>query len=351
MVCFNLKNALFMKHNLVIVLFCSLFFASCVVEKNTVFQLLKHEVVALDSDLLLGQPMKMVCADGNLLILDAKSDAFFHWIQLPSLRYMGTYGERGQGPGEYLNIKSLHSINDTLYAYDFYKSELIRITPCQSRLEMEHVTRFPKGWTMELFPFHKNLFCGSGCFEEGMFHLLDSLGNVVYVSDDYPSRDEVEARLSNQIRFMAYQGCMVADGRGRFAYLTSQSKQCHIYELEHDSLKKITANIDSYPRYIPDKGDGFSVTHDTESPVGYRDGMVGEDCFYALYSGRTFKEYGMKSMECTILFSYDWDGRLLAAYELDMPVTTICLDKEHRCFYGIAYISDPTLIRFSLPTS
>lgn len=332
-----------------ITLLCSFLFVSCQSNKDkTETLLLKHEVVTVDDSLMMGLPMKLGCVDGNLIILDFKADAFFHWIKLPDFRYMGTFGRRGQGPDEYLNIKSLYAVHDTLYAYDFRKSELIRLVPHEHDLDFESVVRLPKSWATDLFSFDENLFCTNGCFEKGMFHLVDSLGNVIYVSDDYPARDGAESNLSNQTRFMAYQGCMVTNGEGRFAYLTSQSKQCHIYELQHDSLKKIAANIDSYPQYVPDSEDGFSVTHNMDAPVGYRDAIMGDNCFYALYSGRTFKEFRTKSIECTHLYSYDWDGKLLATYELDVPVTTICLNKEDNCFYGVAYIPDPTLVRFPL---
>ncbi|WP_455672694.1 BF3164 family lipoprotein [Phocaeicola sp.] len=310
--------------------------------------LLKHEVVITNDSLVIGAPMKLGYIDGNLIILDYKSESFFHWIKLPECKYMGAFGVRGQGPDEFLNIKSLHLICDTLYAYDFYKSELVQVIPTGEKLDFKKVLNLPKSWIMDLLPLSKEIYCSTGCFEEGIFHLVDSTGNMLYVSDNYPARDKAEAQLSNQVRYMAYQGCMETDGNGHIVYLTSQSKQRYIYKLEHDSLIELASYLDSYPQYTSGGGDGFSVIHDVNAPVGYRDVIADDDVFYALYSGRSFKDFQLKSFECPILYAYNWQGELLKTYELDVPITNVCLDKEHHVFYGIANLPDPVLVRFKI---
>lgn len=331
------------------VILCSMLFFSCQEGKKKMESvLLKHETVVLSDSLVMGMPMKLTCVDGNLVMLDIKSEAFFHWVRLPHAQYMGSFGERGQGPDQFLNIKSLHAFRDTLYAYDLYKAELVQVVPHQQRLLFKPTAQLPKGWTMDLLPLREGYYCGNGCYEQGMFQLMDATGKVLHISDDYPSRDENEAKLSNQVRFMAYQGCMDTNGKGSFVYLTAQSKQFHIYELQQNDLVKVAEHLESYPLYKADEGDGFSVRHDENALAGYRDVIADDDCFYALYSGRNFKEYQMKSFECTTLYVYDWKGALLKTYELDIPVTTICLDKQHRVFYAIANLPDPTLVKFSI---
>ena len=48
-----------------------------------------HKQIDLEENLILGAPVDMKCVDDNLIIIDANSDAFFHWIKLPDFKYMG----------------------------------------------------------------------------------------------------------------------------------------------------------------------------------------------------------------------------------------------------------------------
>lgn len=62
-----------------------------------------------------------------------------------------------------------------------------------------------------------------------------------------------------------------------------------------------TSIIDWFGEYMPDPtlGEGvYSVIYNGRLPMAYRDISVTEDYIYALYSGRSFKEYGMKQLEC-----------------------------------------------------
>lgn len=62
-----------------------------------------------------------------------------------------------------------------------------------------------------------------------------------------------------------------------------------------------TSIIDWFGEYMPDPtlGEGvYSGIYNGRLPMAYRDISVTEDYIYALYSGRSFKEYGMKQLEC-----------------------------------------------------
>ena len=79
--------------------------------------------------------------------------------------------------------------------------------------------------TIDLFPLSQSRLCAYGCFEHGMLHVTDTAGMLLQVTRDFPALDRTESMLSNQLRFMAYQGCMDSDGIGIVAYLMADSKQ------------------------------------------------------------------------------------------------------------------------------
>ena len=69
-----------------------------------------------------------------------------------------------------------------------------------------------------------------------------------------------------------------------------------IMQMKNDGLVEQTSIIDWFGEYMPDPtlGEGvYSVIYNGRLPMVYRDISVTEDYIYALYSGRSFKEYGM----------------------------------------------------------
>lgn len=333
-----------------IIIWLPFFFYSCQGVKEERSVRLFHEKVKVNGEFMIGSPLEMKCLDDNLIIVDARSDAFFHWVRLPDFRYMGSFGQHGQGPGEWLKVKTLHALGNTLYSYDSYKSELFQVIPDEKlgMLSFRTSDIFQKSLTMDVFPLNANMLCAYGCFEKGMLHLIDTLGTVQHISRDFPARDEAESRLSNQIKFMAYQGCVDTDGNGHVVYLTLNSKQRYVYELKNDSLVEIASFQESFPQYTPDEGAGLSVSHKASSPLGYQDIAVGKKYFYGLYSGQNFKDVGLKAFECSVIYVYDWLGKLVMRYDLDVPVSCFCVDEKHKVFYGIANLPDPTLVKFSV---
>lgn len=331
-----------------IVLLLFIVCASCRTGKdNRQFRLVHKELPV--AGMIIGSPVEMACIGNDLIIVDRKSDGFFHWIKLPDFRYMGLFGMRGQGPDEFLKVRSLHTFNDTLYCYDSHKSELFQVIPDEEsgKLLFRSCHTFPESMTMDVFPLAKGVYCAYGCFDRGMFHLTDTLGSILYVTSDYPARDKSESQLSNQVRFMAYQGIIGTDGSGRMVYLTAQSKQRYAYSLRNDSLAATAIWQESFPQYAPDEGGGLSVVYESDSPLGYQDVAADQEYFYGLYSGRSLADYREKAFECTLLDVYTWDGQLSKEYLLDIPVLCICRDNVRGVFYGIANLPDPTLIEFS----
>lgn len=326
------------------------FCCSCQNKHNKQLVKLVHKELAVDQSMVIGAPIEMKCIDGNLIIVDGKSEYFFHWIKLPNFRYMGSFGMHGQGPEEFLKVRSLHVFNDTLYAYDSHKSELFQVIPDDKtgKLLFNRCSVFPKSLVMDIFPLSEDRYCAYGCFEQGMFHLTDTMGTVCQQTRDYPARDKTESQLSNQIRFMAYQGSSDTDGEGRMVYLTAQSKQRYVYSLQNDSLVELAVCQETFPQYTPDEQGGLSVSYASESPLGYQDVVAAKDYFYGLYSGKSIKEYREKAFECSQLDAYTWNGELSVQYDLDVPVLCICLDSDHQSFYGIANLPDPTLVEFSI---
>ena len=48
------------------------------------------------------------------------------------------------------------------------------------------------------------------------------------------------------------------------------------------------------------------------------------------------------------IFVYDWTGELLKTFQLDVPITRFCIDKDEHVMYATANVPEPTIVRFEL---
>jgi len=330
-----------------------LLFAGCVGEKESSQVVnLKHEVLDLP-DMLIGSPGDMLKDGDCLIVLDYQHDSLFHRIDLKENRYMGMFGAKGQGPSDFVHPSHLNSMGDgTFSCYDASTNQLSRIGlgAERNKLNVSRVLKNNAFMTFGIVPLSDSLFVVNGETDGAMFALIDKEETVLSVSDEYPYKDEEERKIPVRFRAMAYQGILRVNVNGCFAYAVSGAKQLHMYKVENNVIKKVGEVIDDYGHYKPEMGlgDGYAAARDSRYPEAYVDLAITDDCLYALYSGRSFKEYKMRIFECETIYVYDWAGKLLKTYQLDVPITRFCLDEDGDKLYAIANIPEPTIVSFTL---
>ena len=90
------------------------------------------------------------------------------------------------------------------------------------------------------------------------------------------------------------------------------------------------------------------VAYSRDNKFGFTDVAVTNERIYALYSGRTYREYQNKFQRCRTLLELDWEGNVLRSFALDTEVTHISYDTQEKALYGIAYRPEMTLVRLDI---
>lgn len=341
-----------MKH-LSFILFISLLIAGCTSQKVKEDTELLHYTKVDIPEMLIGRPIKMQSCGSNLLIIDYGTDSLFHWVDTKSHTYKGSFGIKGQGPGEWIYPQKIHFHGmNNVYCYDVGTSELKIFNLNNDCDQISSSTLFKGGiLTFDIMPISDTLFVINGYDEKSMFRTVNIKGRIIDRSETYPYKNEEEKRIPDNFRSLAYQGTMRTNGRQQFVFVTSQARQIYLYRVTGGGkLIKTGEIIDSYAQYVPDystKG-SYSVAFDGNVPECYKDVIASDKYIYALYSGRTFKDYQLSCNECESLYVYDWTGKFVRLYKLDVPVTHICLNEQQNKLYAIANIPDPTLVSFDL---
>lgn len=323
-------------------------------KKEIALQTLQHETIEIP-DMLLGAPGGIQKLGNGLLIMDYKSDSIFHYVNLKHKKYEGQFGRKGQGPDEFIHLTSLQPYSDKVVCgYDIMKREIkkIELDSLNNRVKGSTWKKWTDKWIFDVTPYKHNQFVGNGCFNDLMFAVFDSKGTPIDTDGEYPYKDEDEKNIPVLNRALAYQGIMRVTPKGRLAFATMCAKMLFLYEIRDNHLVQHKVVIDRYADYKVDHSGGkasYSVSHNGNLPVCYRDLSVTESRIYALYSGRSFKEYGLAEWECSYIYIYDWEGNQQALYQLDLPLLCFCVDEQSGFIYGIANNPEPTLVCFPLP--
>lgn len=94
------------------------------------------------------------------------------------------------------------------------------------------------------------------------------------------------------------------------------------------------------------EGDARAAPISADNIRTFIDATASNHFVYLLYSGKTYKEEGMKSFEGTIVYVFDWSGKAYKKYILNLPVFRFCVDKDDRAIYAFSNNPDPVLVRF-----
>ncbi len=313
---------------------------------------LQHEVLDFP-DMIIGSPGDIQKEGDCLLVLDVQQDSLFHGVDLANNRYRGMFGAKGQGPDEFIHPCGLKALGNGRWAcFDLGKNDVNMIS-LDANGNMVGLSRMFKNkafMTFNIVPLSEELFILNGETNGAMLALIDKEGTVLSVSDEYPYKDDAEKNIPVRFRAMAYQGTLRVNDNGYVAYAFHGAKQVHLYKVENKMIKKVGEVIDGYGHYIPDmsREGAYSSAHDSNYPECYMDLALTDKHVYALYSGRTYKEHKMAAFEGNTIYVYDWTGELLKTFQLDVPITRFCIDKDERVMYATANVPEPTIVRFEL---
>lgn len=342
-----------MKRKLVTIVLVVIAMMGCTDKKVEIeTQYLHHEILDIP-DILIGSPVDIQKDGDDLVVLDYKQDSLFHRVDLKQNLYMGMFGAKGQGPNEFIYPASLNVLGNSCFSsYDISKKELsmIRLDTDENRVEISRLFKYNQMLTFDVAPVADSLFIVSGETDGAMFALMNKSGELLSVSDEYPYENGDEKKIPVKFRAMAYQGTLRVCSNGYFAYATTTAKQIHLYKVKDKMIKKVGEIVDGYGHYRPNtKREGaYGVAYLSNSSICYMDLAVTDKYVYALYSGRSFKKYKMAAYEGETIYVYDWTGKLVKTYQLDIAISQFCVDEDENRLFATANIPEPTIVRFDL---
>jgi hypothetical protein len=317
---------------------------------------LQGEVIATGD--YLDHPGQMVVSDDRLVVLD-RSAPMVHVFSLPAGTHLGSFGQNGEGPGEYRSAWHVEGDAKNPRAVWIYDISLLRMT----RLEFSQA---PLPEVREVV----NLNAGSGVFlhpvwlsdttlvvsgitpthADGRLLLTDRAGGVIRMLGK-PPQHPGSAAIPTTVLQHAYEGPLaVRPDRARFALATRQADRLEIYRSDGNQLAEVVGTTGFLPEFeVKARAGGVSMATGDNLRVGYVDLAATRNHIYALFSGVLRRDAGSSTFFGREVHVFDWSGAKVARLQLDEPAFTIAVTPDGTRMYAVRHEPAPAIVRYSLP--
>lgn len=345
---------------LILFVLCVLFLFSCAHEKSESIDALFVEVDSLrhsvlnSGEHLWGTPFAMCRMDSLILVYDEKANEnLFHLFDPMEPEYVTSFGRKGQGSDEFIMPFDMKNYNDTMgTVYDYATKKLVSfcsndVLDGHPEYILSYKDIFPN--TVKLFATRFNTIISFGFYDDAMFYLQRN-NQLLQKIGEFPYRDVNERKMDNRLKGMAYQGVLQNNiSNDRFVYAVNSAEIVYFYKIDSLKVIPVCKYEFTYPNYKPvQRGNTRSAPVSSTNIKTFIDVTATDDCVYMLYSGKNFKEDGMRVFESNVLYVFDWNGKPLKKYLLDVPVTRLCVNKEGNAIYAFANIPETTLVKFEV---
>ncbi len=326
-----------------------------------------------ESDILLSPGALLV--DGKQMIVHTtRSPKLFALVDLNSNTVTKTWGNIGNGPGEFLGILDFYKnytgtginawdpMSQRLNYYPFEKivSNDTTLLPVDLFAERGVVTKsYFEEFYVNIIQLSETKFLGQGNNEDKRFTLIDITNNKKIKTGDFPQM-QVEEEIPHLFKIQAYNGLMRYNSKqNKIAYLSFESEMFEIFHVSDTGLSLTYGNYTTIPKYSM-VNDGESNTHlkveNFTNGVGRGVAFTNSDekiwILYQEYEkGATYTDSEESfPNDANKILVFDWNGKPLKMYNLDCMVQNIVYDAQTNRIYAIKSNPDPEIIFFELQT-
>lgn len=312
--------------------------------------------VLFDGDEL-GLPMTVAVGGDRIFVGDATLAPAVHVLGREGGRYLGGFGRRGEGPGEFGSFPRLlpgEGEGGAPLGYDPSQARLTEI-PYGPGAEGEslRVHRFPVDFTLlELVRLTDSTFVAWGLSPDSRLLTLSQDGVVGGRFGEIPAPSSLDA-LHVGLRHRAFRALLAASPDGRRVVAVSwRGSRIDIFtDPPHGPHAFSEGPFPFEPDvHIEETLRTNQLVWGTRNRAGYVGVAASNEGVLALFSGRLEFAFRSAMDEAEHLHVYDWDGAFLRALRLDRPVRGIaCEDTRCDALVAVTWSPIPAVLRYRLP--
>lgn len=308
---------------------------------------LTAEILPLDS---LTNPVRIYCYDSLLFLISNQTSKLVNIYNLKLRKKIGDVIIKGRGPEEMLMVNDLQFIRETdsFWAYDIIQKKMqeYSIKAIINNLDsppIQSIRIKDVGCLNPMVISDQIIIANSGQTKPlGRFFFYNNKGETIDIKGNYPEYGKDIPLIAKSEVFSCKMGLKPDKSKIVLAY--SMTDLIEIYNAEGKLLKRMHGPDCFSPLFeIRENQGGFQVVPFKEAKDAYVFPITTDEEFWVLYSGKSQSpgEYHMET-----LLSFNWDGRPLANYVLDVPIFGFDVDWDNRIIYGLSHKPKPSIYTF-----
>ena len=151
--------------------------------------------------------------------------------------------------------------------------------------------------------------------------------------------------MSDMEKLMSFRNAFVTNLTDRIFICYAHTDLIEIYDFSGNCLKRMRGpdQIDLAMEVVSTGGGYAARTVKGKTYKCYTYPVHAGDKVFVLYFGELMEDYEQDSK----IIVFDWNGKPLQMYELDIPLSTFTVDYENRIIYGISNSSEIRIIKFN----
>lgn len=294
-------------------------------------------------------PAALKVIGGQLYVGEAGTEPFIHRVSLEDGSLIASWGQRGEGPGEFSTVASFTVAGDDLWAFDPNERRLTAVTFQSSSSEIPSVTFQGDRSLLDPVWFSDSVIVAVVFDPEFRIGLFDQTGQQKSLIGIQPREEGVPSALRP---YLNHTRMTVHPDEGIVFLASRWSSRVYLLHLDASIEKKLNGPVEfiSAFKLTGDDGRPTMVVID-DSRSGYIDLAATSDRVYALFSGRRFGDFGSEAGFGEFVHVFDWTGTYSGALRLDSPVASITVDEETNRVYAGQWEPIPRILVYELPAA
>lgn len=301
-----------------------------------------------------GQPGDLAVVGEHLVLLDGLGNPAIHAIRLEDGSLARSFGRKGEGPGEFSGVRSIDPVPGSASEFWVFDISLRRLTHVD--LAGTHISTATGQGSLTFrageLPMSPAWIGGEivspGILAAGRLARYDSVGNRVATTGSVPAIVGREVPVT--VLQHAFTGTLAANpSRTRLALGTRHSDRLEIYRADGAPVATVRSAAPFEPAFQVQALNGIPhMASGDDMRFGYVDVQTTEDRIFALFSGRTRRDYPGRAVFAEYVHEYDWDGRLRRVLKLDADVLSIAVDAEGKKLFATRWTPTPAVLVYPL---
>lgn len=304
----------------------------------------------LNLDEHITRPMRLFIKDSTLFLLNNNTEGMLQLIDLNTEKQIGIYGSFGSGPADMMTPRYIQKKDSVLFIYD---SRLLRFNQftlnSDNILNLKNSIQFASSFE-DLIMLSDSILVASVLdprLKKMSYFKKDSMIKTV---GDYPQVEGTDTPLSGIARLEGFSSSMAWNPlKQKIAIAYKQTDLIEIY----DNVGRLENRIQGPDVFFPSKSiKSIGNTQKVVANIGeekdaYFSPVATENELFVLYSGLIYQP-GEKGYLLNHLFVFDWNGKPLRRYKLDIPIFRFTINESGNKIYGITDSPEFRIIQYNL---